>query len=190
MQARTFSRRHPSAGLCLTGIVAALCAGSVVRADVQLVASIFGSTANSATTASGITLDSTSGQAVIGVVASSDGSVEQGFWYTGAASEPSSVPELEGVVPPVQVRFAGPNPFAAQTSITLELKAATLVDVVVHSASGQKVRSVNSSVLAGGRHTLSWDGRNDEGNRVGSGVYFLRVRADAILRTQKVVIRR
>ena len=44
----------------------------------------------------------------------------------------------------------------------------------VLDVAGRRIRSISNETLAAGRHTVTWDGADDFGTKVGSGVYFLR----------------
>lgn len=68
-----------------------------------------------------------------------------------------------------------PNPFNPSTTIAFEVDAAGHVDLSVYDSSGRLVRSLVSGELRSGRHTAVWDGRDDAGRSVASGVYFCKV---------------
>jgi hypothetical protein len=82
---------------------------------------------------------------------------------------------------------AAPNPFRSTTSIRLSLARGEEVDVNVYDVSGGLVRRLAQGTLPAGSHELLWDGRNDSGNPVGNGFYFIRARSSGGLRTTKVV---
>ena len=70
-----------------------------------------------------------------------------------------------------------PNPFNPATTIAWELPQAARVSLIIYNALGQKVRKLVSTVQAPGRHQQLWDGRDDGGNSVSSGVYIYRLAA-------------
>jgi hypothetical protein len=80
---------------------------------------------------------------------------------------------------PVAFRLhpARPNPFNPRTQIRLDLPASTVCDLRVLDVSGRTVRRLLSGRQKAGTHDLVWDGRNDRGLEVGSGIYFLRAEA-------------
>jgi hypothetical protein len=81
--------------------------------------------------------------------------------------------------------------FAGMTStIVLNLAEPTHVSVVVHDVRGKKVKTAVNGTLPIGDHRISWDGRDEGGNVVGSGVYFCRVRAGIVEKTVKVLLMR
>ena len=82
-----------------------------------------------------------------------------------------------------------PNPFNPQTSITFTVKERSPVTVKVYNVAGQLVRTlVNDERAPGTAHTITWDGRNDAGMQVASGVYFYRLVAKNFTQTKKMVL--
>jgi hypothetical protein len=84
----------------------------------------------------------------------------------------------QGVVPTEFVLEQNyPNPFNPQTTISYSLPANSRVSLKIYSVTGQLVRTLYDGENAVGRHVILWDGINDRGNSVGSGVYFYRLQA-------------
>jgi hypothetical protein len=84
-----------------------------------------------------------------------------------------------------------PNPFRASTSIAYEVPHKTDVSIRVHDVSGRLVRTLVGRVVGPGRHAVAWDGRNDDGEAVGSGVYFCSMDAGvARIAQRKIVLTR
>ena len=71
-----------------------------------------------------------------------------------------------------------PNPFNPGTEIPFELAARgdAVVELRVYNAAGQMVRELLDRAMSPGRHVVSWDGRDESGRLVGSGVYYYRLR--------------
>lgn len=70
-----------------------------------------------------------------------------------------------------------PNPFNTDTSISFLLTDNSPVTLDIYNIAGQKVRSYSwETPSTGAVHTLTWDGRNDDGSQVSSGVYFTVLR--------------
>lgn len=65
-----------------------------------------------------------------------------------------------------------PNPFNPTTNICYSLASAGHVTINVYNAKGEKVRTLVNQAMDAGSHTVMWDGANDDGITVGSGVYF------------------
>jgi len=83
-----------------------------------------------------------------------------------------------------------PNPFNPSTTIRFSLREKSPVTLKIYDARGRLVRTlVRGDVRAAGvTHTLQWDGRNDAGQVVSSGVYFYRLEAPGFSQTRKMVL--
>jgi len=81
-----------------------------------------------------------------------------------------------------------PNPFNPTTSIKYQLPQTSDVRLLIYNVLGQKVRTLVNSQIEAGYHSVIWDGRNDEGNAVASGVYIYRFEADKFTRTMKLML--
>jgi len=83
-----------------------------------------------------------------------------------------------------------PNPFNGSTLIPLILADQAHVDVVIHNLLGQQVRRLLNQSLQGGEHLLRWDGLNDDGLQLATGVYIIRVRLAGTERRQRIMLLR
>lgn len=84
-----------------------------------------------------------------------------------------------------------PNPFNPLTVISFDLGAAERVWLDVYDASGKLVRSLVRGVEMGpGSQIERWDGTNDKGERVSSGIYYYRLRAGKNDETRKMILLR
>lgn len=103
-------------------------------------------------------------------------------------SLPSRDASMAGMPLPTQVELlaARPNPFAEGTELTFRLPAEDAVSVDVFDVNGRLVRALVSHTYPAGEHLLTWDGRNDQGQSVGSGIYLVRMRTSAGEQSQKV----
>jgi hypothetical protein len=82
-----------------------------------------------------------------------------------------------------------PNPFNPTTTVTLEVPPpGGLIQVRIYNVSGQLVRTLLNSQRAAGRYQLTWDGSDDNGEKVASGIYFLDMIAPEFHSTQKMVL--
>ncbi len=71
-----------------------------------------------------------------------------------------------------------PNPFNPATTINFDLPKAEKLRVLVYNISGQMVRQLISQELSAGHHTLVWNGLNDAGSPVASGIYLLALEGE------------
>ncbi len=81
-----------------------------------------------------------------------------------------------------------PNPFNPETALRFDLPEASVVELAIYSAVGQKIRTLVSGDLPAGAHQVKWDGRNESGTQVGSGVYLYRLQAGAFAQVQRLVL--
>ncbi len=86
--------------------------------------------------------------------------------------------------------YASPNPFNPQTSIMFEVGGTKNVnaDVVVFNLKGQAVRNIFQGSVSPGPQNLVWDGRNNDGRNLATGVYFARVRLNEEAETVKMTL--
>jgi hypothetical protein len=64
-----------------------------------------------------------------------------------------------------------PNPFNPNTTISYDIKDATLVSLAIYNIKGQLIRSLVNEAKSTGHYTVHWDGKDQQGKEVGSGVY-------------------
>lgn len=83
-----------------------------------------------------------------------------------------------------------PNPFNPSTTIEFTLPQASTVKLEVYNITGQKVRILVSGNLDAGLHSISWDGTNDYGEKVASGMYIYRITSGSFVQTRKMVLLR
>jgi hypothetical protein len=82
-----------------------------------------------------------------------------------------------------------PNPFNPRTTITFEAPPVRgEVDLAVYDVSGRRVATLHSGGCPPGVHSVVWDGRDDLGNRVASGTYFVRMDAPDHTSTRKIIL--
>ena len=68
-----------------------------------------------------------------------------------------------------------PNPFNPETRITYTLSEVGPVELAIYNIMGQRVRTLVQGVQAPDRYQVIWDGRNDNGVSIASGVYLYRL---------------
>jgi hypothetical protein len=88
--------------------------------------------------------------------------------------------ELSQVIPREFALGANfPNPFNPATTLPVSVPVAADVTLKVYNILGEEIRTVHSGVLEAGRHWIVWDGRNDAGSTVATGVYLARLATPA-----------
>ena len=83
-----------------------------------------------------------------------------------------------------------PNPFNPATQIAFDLERTGPVEVGIYDVRGQYVAMLQRGTLERGRHSLTWQGLDDAGQAVASGVYFCRLFAAGETRTIKMMLAR
>jgi hypothetical protein len=81
-----------------------------------------------------------------------------------------------------------PNPFNPSTTIEYEIPVRSEVRLDIYSVLGQHIAMLLNDERLPGRHTLVWNGRNDEGSQVSGGVYFYRLQAGSSIATKKLTL--
>ena len=81
-----------------------------------------------------------------------------------------------------------PNPFNPETVIRLNLANDTFVSIEIYNARGQKVRSLVNGEMSRGEHSVVWNGRDDNGVNVSSGVYFYKMTAGEYQSVRRMVL--
>jgi parallel beta-helix repeat protein len=82
-----------------------------------------------------------------------------------------------------------PNPFNPETYISFALPVASSVDLKVYNVAGQLVKSlVDGEEMSAGLHMVRWDGTNNNGEKVASGIYFYKINAGDFQATKKMVV--
>lgn len=83
-----------------------------------------------------------------------------------------------------------PNPFNPVTTIAFSLAGTARVRIASYDAAGRRVRVLLDERRDAGRYRVSWDGRDDDGRELASGIYFLRYDAGGHRFTKKAVLLR
>jgi hypothetical protein len=93
-----------------------------------------------------------------------------------------------GPAAPTMLHANHPNPFNPSTTIRYELATAGAVHLRVYDAAGRLVRTLVDAREGAGVHDVTFDGRDDAGRAMASGVYFYRLEAGTVTQTRKMVL--
>ncbi|CUT05833.1 FlgD immunoglobulin-like domain containing protein, partial [Candidatus Kryptobacter tengchongensis] len=80
------------------------------------------------------------------------------------------------------------NPFNPSTMIEYILPEASHVKIEIYNLAGQKIKTLIDSYLNAGRYTVQWNGTDDNGTRVASGVYIYRLIAGNNTIARKMIL--
>jgi hypothetical protein len=81
-----------------------------------------------------------------------------------------------------------PNPFNANTEISFSIPKSGYVQIDIYDLGGRKLKTIHSGEMEAGSHSLLWDGRNERGDLVGSGIYFYRLKAESGVIVKKMTL--
>ncbi len=81
-----------------------------------------------------------------------------------------------------------PNPFNPTTSIEFSLATRSHVALEIFNALGQRVRTLDNQTRTPGTYGVDWNGRNDSGDQLATGVYLYRLTTDAGVITKKMLL--
>lgn len=95
-------------------------------------------------------------------------------------------------IDPLPTTFAlrqnAPNPFNPSTRVDYDLPHATNVRMDIYNVLGQKVKTLVDGFQEAGFQSITWNGTNDNGSTVASGMYFYRIEADEFSETKKMMM--
>ena len=81
-----------------------------------------------------------------------------------------------------------PNPFNPETVINYSLPTRSHVAITVFNLLGQRVKTLFDATQIAGSHSVSWDGTDNNGNSVASGIYLYRFQANDFIGTKKMLL--
>lgn len=99
----------------------------------------------------------------------------------------AGVKNSESNSPDFSLQPAYPNPFNGETVIRYSLSKAMPIEIDIFSTSGRLVRHFEPTVKSAGKHAQTWNGADDAGKIVSSGVYIVRARGQRYTKTTRVL---
>jgi hypothetical protein len=108
------------------------------------------------------------------------------FNFVGISDGTVTAVELEPNTAPRMLLRAAPNPFRHEAAVSFTLPRSDFAEVSVFDVSGRSLRRLHTGVLAAGEQRMTWNGRDDAGVSVPSGVYFLRVKTATLELRSKI----
>ena len=83
-----------------------------------------------------------------------------------------------------------PNPFNPETEIRFQLPEAKRVTIRIFNTLGQEIRTLADRQFEAGFHVVRWDGKDNNGNLVASGIYLYQLRAGTFKQVKKMSLLR
>jgi hypothetical protein len=96
----------------------------------------------------------------------------------------------EASPPSFALRQNYPNPFNPRTTIAYSLPQRSRVQLSIYGVDGRRITGLVDGTQGPGDYSIEWDGRDDRGGAVASGVYFCRLTADGLSSSIKLVLLR
>jgi FlgD Ig-like domain len=109
-------------------------------------------------------------------------------WSKGISVDVPETPPSQVIPESFLLQQNYPNPFNLSTTIRFSLPRKSEVTCEVHNLLGQRVRRLLSATLSAGSHELTWDGMNDGGEEVASGIYFYEFTVGETKQSRKMVL--
>ena len=114
-----------------------------------------------------------------------------GFWISDHVATDA---ETENLAPQFifELKQNFPNPFNPVTTIRYSVggHSQTFINIKIFDVKGALVRTLVNEYKAPGVYHALWDGKNESGHSVSSGIYFYRLQGDTVMKTKKLVLLR
>jgi len=100
----------------------------------------------------------------------------------------TAAPEDRPNLPTALALDAAPNPFNPATVVRFALPSEGPVELAVYDVRGARVKSLARGTMPAGYHEVRWNGRDDRGRGIASGVYYLRLSGGGEVQTHRVAL--
>jgi len=100
----------------------------------------------------------------------------------------SDINDNNGIPLLTELRGNSPNPFNPETRIDFSLRNPEQVKIDIYNIKGRKVITLLDSQIEAGHHSIYWNGRNGNGQEMGSGIYFYRMEAGEYRALRKMIL--
>ena len=81
-----------------------------------------------------------------------------------------------------------PNPFNPSTNIDIEIGMADNIKLIIYDIRGREIITLNNKYINAGNHTFNWDGKDNRGQSVASGVYIYTLSSSTAIKSQKMLM--
>lgn len=114
--------------------------------------------------------------------------VFEGFRFTPEGGTTAAEPALPPALAAGRLHPARPNPFNPSTEIRFDLDRRGFTRLDIFDLAGRHVRTLIDEVRPAGPHSTTWNGRDEDGRTVASGVYLIRLQGPDFLESQRVAL--
>nr|MBN2277865.1 T9SS type A sorting domain-containing protein [candidate division Zixibacteria bacterium] len=123
------------------------------------------------------------------VIDSASGELLHTIILSASSPNPTAVDEPDGLLPGEYFLAPNfPNPFNPSTEVFYFLARRSQVEITIYNLLGQRVKTLINGDQSAGEHAIIWDGMNEHGEHVASGIYFCRFMAGDFVQTRKMVL--
>ena len=133
------------------------------------------------------TADGLAGNTVYAITIDSDGCIL--FGTNGGVSKLSCIDGIKMDETPASFTIWGnyPNPFNMNTTIEFSIPEGGFTSLIIYNITGQKVRELVNAALTPGIHSVQWDGTDDSGLEISSGMYISRLTLGSYVTSNRMV---
>jgi probable HAF family extracellular repeat protein len=108
----------------------------------------------------------------------------------GGLGKPNAPIEIAEMPTSLALEQNYPNPFNSETEIRFQLPVPIHVTIIIYNTLGEKIRNLALGKYEAGHYTIRWDGKDNFGNPVASGVYLYQLQAGDFLQVKKMILAR
>jgi len=111
-----------------------------------------------------------------------------GYGRTGNVYQATPVTDPQAPAITTALLGASPNPFNPSTTISFSMETPGNASIDIYNQKGQMVKSLANGYFDSGTHHLTWNGTDNSGRSVASGLYFFRMKSGKFSSTKKMVL--
>lgn len=109
------------------------------------------------------------------------------FYFEVFSTGVSSTGNNKILTPHFKLNQNFPNPFNPTTTINFSLEKESSVSIDIYNVTGEKVKSLFNGIEKAGSHSIEWNGTDNFGNQLPTGVYFYRLNSKEFSETKKLI---
>ena len=106
------------------------------------------------------------------------------YYFNGVLKKVDDVLEIDNF----ELSQNYPNPFNALTTITYRIPNPSNVDIMVYDSRGKIVKNILRDFQISGKYSVNWDGKNNNGIAVSSGIYFYEIQTQYTHQKRKMLL--
>lgn len=96
--------------------------------------------------------------------------------------------EVKGTALSKNALFAFPNPFSNSTTISFSLSQSQKVSIQIFDMDGKLIKTITNAEMQAGAHQFTWNAKDEKGNAISAGIYYLKLTAGSYAETKKIIV--